>query len=118
MFARTVDASGVDGYQSVLIVNAKSGPDAGQGARSATRRLTFGIGDALSTSGTLAPMTYLFAPRDIDPRPASSRCAAPATRPICFAVANGQLDVATNNTTSLMLNQLERPAHEADAGAR
>ena len=30
-------------------------------------RLDFGIGYAKSTSGTLAPMTYLFAPRDIDP---------------------------------------------------
>ena len=31
------------------------------------RTLNFGIGDAKSTSGTLAPKTYLFAPRGIKP---------------------------------------------------
>ena len=32
------------------------------------RRLSFGMGDARSTSGTLAPMTFLFNPRRIDPQ--------------------------------------------------
>jgi phosphonate transport system substrate-binding protein len=104
VFARTVGAAGVDGYASVLIVGAKSKVTLDK-VLACDRTLTFGLGDALSTSGTLAPMTYLFAPHDIKP----ARCfkqvrSGSSHQANLFAVANGQLDVATNNTTSLMLN--------------
>jgi len=114
VFARTFDPTGVDGYASVLIVGAKSKLTLAQVLK-CDRTLTFGLGDVLSTSGTLAPMTYLFAPRDIDPAKCFKRLRSGASHQNnLYAVAAGQLDVATNNSTSLMLNR-RHGRREADA---
>jgi phosphonate transport system substrate-binding protein len=113
VFARTFDPTGVDGYTSVLIVNAKSKLTLDQVLK-CDRRLSFGLGDVLSTSGTLAPMTYLFAPRNIDPATCFKQVRSGSSHQTnLFAVANGQLDVATNNSTSLLLNR-QHGRHEAD----
>jgi len=113
VFARTFDPSGVDGYKSVIIVPAKSKTTLDQLLK-CDKTLTFGLGDAISTSGTLAPMTYLFAPRNIDPATCFKRLRTGSNHQAnLFAVANGQLDAATNNTTSLKLNH-EKGRHEAD----
>ncbi len=110
VFARTFDPSGVDDYTSVLIVNARSRLTLADVLR-CDRKLTFGMGDALSTSGTLAPMTYLFAPRDIRPEACFKTLRRGASHQAnLFAVAAGQLDVATNSSGSLTLNhQRGRP---------
>ncbi|HWF01286.1 MAG TPA: phosphate/phosphite/phosphonate ABC transporter substrate-binding protein [Caulobacteraceae bacterium] len=114
VFARTVNASGQDGYYSVLIAK-KDRPITLESVLKCDKTLTFGLGDALSTSGTLAPMTYLFAPRDIDPNKCFKQVRSGSSHAAnLFAVANGQLDVATNNSTSLLLNH-ENGRHEADA---
>jgi phosphonate transport system substrate-binding protein len=113
VFARTFDPSGVDGYTSVLIVSAKSKLTLADVLR-CDKRLTFGMGDVLSTSGTLAPMTYLFAPREIHPEQCFKRLRTGANHQTnLYAVAAGQLDVATNNSASLMLNR-QHGRHEAD----
>jgi phosphonate transport system substrate-binding protein len=112
VFARTIGVSGVEGYTSVLIVNAKSGITLDKILK-CDRTLSFGLGDVLSTSGTLAPMTYLFAPRNIDPKTCFKQVRSASHGANLFAVANGQLDVATNNSTSLRLNRLQG-GHEAD----
>ncbi len=113
VFARTVDPTGVDGYTSVLIVNAKSKLDLDTVLR-CNKTLSFGLGDALSTSGTLAPKTYLFAPRNIDPAACFKQVRSGASHQTnLFAVANGQIDVATNNSTSLLLNR-QHGRQEAD----
>jgi phosphonate transport system substrate-binding protein len=104
VFARTVGTGGVDGYNSVLIVNAKSRITLDKVLK-CDRTLNFGIGDVLSTSGTLAPMTYLFAPKDIDPKTCFRQVRSASHMANLFAVANGRLDVATNNSTSLKLNR-------------
>ena len=105
VFARTFGPNGVDGYRSVLIVNAKSKLDLAKVLK-CDKTLTFGLGDVLSTSGTLAPMTYLFAPHDIDPQACFKQVRSGASHQTnLFAVAKGQLDVATNNSTSLLLNK-------------
>ena len=105
VFARTVNASADAGYRSVLIVGAKSGLDLAAVLKCG-KRLTFGFGDALSTSGTLAPNTYLFAPKNIDPQTCFKQVRSGQSHQAnLFAVAKGQLDVATNNTTSLMMNE-------------
>ena len=55
VFARTTDPSGVDGYFAVLI--ARKGRNLTlEDVLKCDKSLTFGIGDAKSTSGTLAPM--------------------------------------------------------------
>ncbi|HEX6859482.1 MAG TPA: phosphate/phosphite/phosphonate ABC transporter substrate-binding protein [Caulobacteraceae bacterium] len=111
VFARTTDPSGIDGYYSVLIVNAGSKLTLDDVLK-CDRTLTFGIGDAKSTSGTLAPMTYLFAPRGIDPKTCFKTVRSANHQANLFAVAKGVLDVATNNTTGMRLN-LERGGKEA-----
>ena len=104
VFARTFGPNGVDGYRSVLIVNARSKLDLATVLK-CDKTLTFGLGDALSTSGTLAPLTYLFAPRNIDPETCFKQVRSGSSHQTnLFAVAKGQLDVATNNSTSLLLN--------------
>jgi phosphonate transport system substrate-binding protein len=111
VFARTFSPSGVDGYTSVLIVNAKSNLTL-EKVLKCDRSLTFGLGDVLSTSGTLAPMTYLFAPKNIKPTACFKQVRSGSSHGTnLVAVANGQLDVATNNSTSLMLNQ-QNGSHE------
>ena len=104
VFARTTDPSGVDGYYSVLIVGAKSGLTLDDVLK-CDKSLTFGLGDAKSTSGTLAPMTYLFAPRGIDPKDCFKTVRSANHQANLFAVARGVLDVATNNTTGMRLDQ-------------
>src|SRR5258705_11324553 len=66
VFARSVNPSGVDGYEGVIIVKKGSGLTLDKLLK-CDRTLNFGMGDAKSTSGTLAPMTYLFEPKGIDP---------------------------------------------------
>lgn len=113
VFARTFSPTGVDGYTSVLIVNAKSGLTLDK-VLACKKTLSFGLGDVLSTSGTLAPMTYLFAPRNIKPIDCFKQVRSGSSHQTnLVAVANGQLDVATNNSTSLMLNA-QHGDHEAE----
>ncbi|MDB5479603.1 MAG: phosphate/phosphite/phosphonate transporter substrate-binding protein [Caulobacteraceae bacterium] len=113
VFARTFSPSGIDGYTSVLIVNAKN-PLTLDKVLKCNKTLSFGLGDVLSTSGTLAPMTYLFAPRDIRPMDCFKQVRSGSSHQAnLVAVANGQLDVATNNSTSLMLDK-QNGGHEAD----
>jgi len=113
VFARTFDPTGVDGYTSVLIVNAKSRLTL-EKVLACKKTLSFGLGDVLSTSGTLAPMTYLFAPSNIKPTDCFKQVRSGSSHQTnLVAVANGQLDVATNNSTSLLLDE-QNGGHLAD----
>lgn len=100
VFARSVNPSGVDGYEAVIIVRKGSGLTL-EDVLQCDRTLNFGMGDAKSTSGTLAPMTYLFAPRGIDPNTCFKTVKSAAHDANLFAVGNNVLDAATNNTASM-----------------
>jgi phosphonate transport system substrate-binding protein len=100
VFARSVNPSGVDGYEAVIIVGKGSGITLDK-LLTCDRSINFGIGDAKSTSGRLAPMTYLFAPRGIDPDTCFKTVKAANHETNLFAVGNGVLDAATNNTASM-----------------
>lgn len=102
VFVRSTDPSGVEGYQSTVIVAADS-PLTVEALLRCDRTLDFGLGDAVSTSGTLAPITYLFAPRDITPADCFKTVRSANHESNIRAVANGTLDAATNNTTNLGL---------------
>lgn len=108
VFARTFDPTGVDGYTSVVIVPAKSTTTLEDLVR-CDKTLNFGMGDAKSTSGTLSPKTYLFSPRGIDPAKCFKTVRTANHQANLFAVANGVLDAATNNSTSLRLEQERHP---------
>lgn len=106
--ARIVDPEGRDSYRSTLIVKAGSGITL-EDVLACGKRYNFGIGDAQSTSGTLAPMTFLFNPRNVVPsqcfknvRPANHQANA-------FAVATGSVDVATSNTVNTIFLTRQNP---------
>ena len=100
VFARSSDPSGVEGYEGVIIVRKGSGLTL-ERLLACDHTLNFGMGDAKSTSGTLAPMTYLFTPRKIDPTTCFKTVRSANHEANLFSVATGQLDAAANNTNSL-----------------
>ena len=100
VFARSVNPSGIDGYEAVIIVRKGSGLTLDK-LLACDRTIDFGMGDAKSTSGTLAPMTYLFAPRKIDPAGCFKTVRSANHESNLFSVASGVLDASTNNTASM-----------------
>jgi phosphonate transport system substrate-binding protein len=108
VFAHSTDPSGVGGYFSVIIVNANS-PITLESLLKCDKRYSFGLGDARSTSGTLAPMTYLFAPKNIDPQTCFRTVRSANHQANLFSVANGVLDAATNNTTNITMLKRANP---------
>ena len=64
--------------------------------------LTFAFNDPNSTSGFLVPSYYVFAQNDVNPEEAFSELVfAGSHEATALAVANNQVDVATNNSESL-----------------
>lgn len=100
VFARTVDLEGKDTYNSVVIVRKGSGLTLDR-ILACDHALNFGMGDPKSTSGTLAPLTYLFRPKGIDPNTCFKTVRSAAHAANLFAVANGALDASTNNSVGL-----------------
>lgn len=100
VFAQTVAADGSPGYWSVLIVN-KDSPINNLNELLAKRKdLTFGNGDPNSTSGFLVPGYYVFAKNNITASD-FKRTVNASHETNALAVANKQVDVATNNTENL-----------------
>ena len=108
VIARTVDVEGKDSYVSTIIVKKGSGITIEDVAQCG-KRYTFGIGDAQSTSGTLAPMTYFFGPRNIDPTACFATVRAANHQNNAFSVANGQVDVATSNSVNTVFLRRQNP---------
>lgn len=100
VFARTSNPDGHDGYQGVIIVKKGSGLTL-ERLLKCDRTLDFGMGDAKSTSGTLAPMTYLFGPRNIDPKTCFKTVRSANAEANLYAVGSGVLPAATDNTRSM-----------------
>ena len=109
VLGRVVDAGGDATYKSVLIVRKGSGITL-DNVLKCDRKLSFGMGDAQSTSGTLAPMAYLFTPKNIEPSKCFKAVRSASHQANVFSVANGVLDVATNNTVGLLFAKRENPA--------
>lgn len=100
VFARTSKPNGPDGYQAVIIVQKGHGLTL-EKLLKCDRTLNFGMGDAKSTSGTLAPMAYLFSPRGIEPAKCFKTVRSANAESNLFAVGSGVLDAATDNTNSM-----------------
>ncbi|MEW5683789.1 MAG: phosphate/phosphite/phosphonate ABC transporter substrate-binding protein [Pseudomonadota bacterium] len=100
VFARSVNPTGIDGYEAVVIVKKGSGVTLDR-ILACDKTLNFGMGDPKSTSGTLAPMTYLFAPKKIDPATCFKTVRSANHETNLFSVSGGLLDAATNNTASM-----------------
>lgn len=101
VFAQQVNADGTQGYYSHLIVNSDSPLKTLEDVLKNARTLSFGNGDPNSTSGFLVPSYYVFALKNVDAKHAFKIVRAANHETNALAVANKQVDVATNNSESL-----------------
>ena len=108
VIARIVDPEGRDSYRSTIIVRRGSGITLDQ-VMACGKRYDFGIGDAQSTSGTLAPMAFLFNPRNIVPAECFKTVRSANHQANAFAVATGVVDVATSNTVNTVFLTRQNP---------
>ncbi len=100
IFAQTVDVEGNPGYWSLLITHKDNPINSVEDMLKDRSNLAFGNGDPNSTSGFLVPSYYVFAKNNVQPNE-FKRTLNSSHEVNLFAVANKQVDVATNNTESL-----------------
>ncbi len=101
IFAQTVDVEGNPGYWSLLITHKDSQLKSLDDVWAHAGELTFGNGDPNSTSGFLVPSYYVFAKNGKDPKKVFKRVLNANHETNALAVANKQVDFATNNTESM-----------------
>ena len=101
VFAQMVNADGGQGYYSHLIVHKDSPLNNLSDLFSNAKNLSFGNGDPNSTSGFLVPSFYVFAQNKVDPKTAFKVVRNANHETNALAVANKQIDVATNNSENL-----------------
>ena len=111
VFAKTLYPGGQQGYRSVILVRDDSPIRTLDDLLVCDRSMSFALGDPNSTSGTLVPLAYIFAPRGIDPQSCFSQVTNANHEQTALAVANGFVDAGTNNTTNL--ERLSQPRAEA-----
>jgi phosphonate transport system substrate-binding protein len=101
VFAQMVNADGSQGYYSHLIVHKDSPLKSLDDVLKNSKSLSFGNGDPNSTSGFLVPGYYVFARNHVDPKTAFKVVRSANHESNALAVANKQIDVATNNSENL-----------------
>ncbi len=98
VFAQIVYADGSLGYYSLLITHKDSPYKSLEDVLKSGKNINFGIGDPNSTSGFLVPGYYVFALNKADPKALFKSVRSANHETNMMAVANKQIDVATNNT--------------------
>jgi phosphonate transport system substrate-binding protein len=111
VFAQVVAKDGGTGYYSHIIVRADSPYNKLEDILKCDKSLNFGIGDPNSTSGFLVPTSYIFAAKDIDPKSCFKTVRNASHQANAMAVANKQVEAATNNSEDLQ--RLEGTAPDA-----
>jgi phosphonate transport system substrate-binding protein len=101
VFAQMVNADGTQGYYSHLIVHKDSPLKSLDDVLKNGKSLAFGNGDPNSTSGFLVPGYYVFAKNKIDAKSFFKVTRSANHETNALAVANKQVDVATNNSENL-----------------
>ena len=101
VFAQMVNADGTQGYTSNLIVHRDSPVKSLDDILRDGKSLSFGNGDPNSTSGFLVPSYYVFAINKLDPKQHFKIVRSANHETNGLAVANRQIDVATNNSENL-----------------
>ena len=105
VFVQTVDVTGNPGYWSLLLAHKDSKLEKLDDVLKCNGELAFGNGDPNSTSGFLVPSYYVFAQNDVDPKDCYKTVRSANHETNALAVANKQVDFATNNTESLSIWQ-------------
>jgi phosphonate transport system substrate-binding protein len=98
VFVQTVDVNGNPGYWSLIVVHKDSPYQNIDEIIRDGKNLTFGNGDPNSTSGYLIPTYYIWGQRGIDPAKHFKLVRNANHETNLMAVANKQVDFATNNT--------------------
>ena len=112
VFAQTVDSEGNPGYWSLLITQADNDAiNSLDDVMKCDKTLDFGIGDPNSTSGFLVPTTFIFAAQGVTPQDCFKTVRNANHEANAMATANGQVDVAANNTENM--RRLEKTNPEA-----
>lgn len=101
VFAQMVNADGSQGYYSHLIVHRDSPIQSLDDVLKNGKSLSFGNGDPNSTSGFLVPGFYVFAKNKLDAKAHFKVVRNANHETNALAVANRQVDVATNNSENL-----------------
>jgi len=108
IFVQTVAVEGHPGYWSLVLVPVDSPLNTLEDLLKCDGTLDFGIGDPNSASGYLVPMTFIFA-NGIDPKECFKTVRSANHETNAMAVANGQVDAATNNTENLTRIEQNNP---------
>ncbi|MCG8361074.1 MAG: phosphonate ABC transporter substrate-binding protein [Kiloniellales bacterium] len=101
VFVQTVDVDGNPGYWSLLLAHKDSPINKLEDVLSCDKSLVFGNGDPNSTSGFLVPSYYVFAQNNVTPSDCYKAVRNASHETNSIAVANKQVDFATNNTENL-----------------
>jgi phosphonate ABC transporter permease subunit PhnE len=112
VIARTIDDHGQGFYNSVILARKGSGLTLDRLLK-CDKSLSFGLGDPASTSGTLAPLYYLFNPRHIDPEACFKIVRSASHQNNMLSVSNGTIDAATNNSVGLSYYRTGAPEVQA-----
>ena len=114
VFLQTIAADGSPGYWSLLVVHKDSPLKTIEDVIRNAKNLTLGNGDPNSTSGFLVPGYYAFALNKLDPKTSFKRMVTANHETNLLAVANRQVDLATNNNESLDRLKMKLPEKAAD----
>jgi phosphonate transport system substrate-binding protein len=102
IFVQTVAADGSPGYWSVLIAHKDNATlNSVDDVIKHGKDITFSNGDPNSTSGFLVPGYYVFGLNKIDPKSYFKQTVSGNHESNALAVANKQVDFATNNTENM-----------------
>ena len=108
VFVHTSYPEGIDGYTSLIIVPVNSKLTIAD-VMKCNKSLNFGMGDAKSTSGTQAPLYYLFLPAKTDPNTCFKAVKSASHQANMEGVIAGVLDAATNNSTAMLELKANNP---------
>ncbi len=101
VFSQMVNADGTQGYYSHLIVHKDSPINSLDDVLKNGKNYSFSNGDPNSTSGFLVPSYYVFAQNKIDAKTHFKVTRSANHETNALAVANKQVDIATNNSENL-----------------
>ncbi|MFT0861003.1 phosphonate ABC transporter substrate-binding protein [Ancylobacter sp. G4_0304] len=114
VFVKTAKPDGSSGYYSLIVTNVDRNDINGlKDILDCTKGYNFGNGDPNSTSGNLVPSYYVFAMNNVDPTKCYKRVVTSNHEGNLLAVANKQVDFATNNTENMTRLQQTRPDEAA-----
>ena len=102
VFAQSVNKDGTQGYYGLLITNVENTAlNSVDDIKKCDKSLSFGNGDPNSTSGFLVPSVFVFTANRIEPKDCFKAVTNANHETNLMAVANKQVDFATNNTENL-----------------